>query len=842
MTDTSAQANSSEERIDALLQKLTLEEKASLLAGASTWSTASVERLGIPAIKVSDGPNGARGAGSFSGGTVTSACFPADIALAATWNSELIEQIGQALGEEAQTKGARLLLGPTVNMHRSPLSGRNFECFSEDPYLTARIAVSYIQGLQSRNVGATVKHFVCNDSEFERNSINSEVDERALREIYLPPFQAAVQEARTWSVMASYNKVNGVFASENATTLLTILKQEWGFDGFVMSDWFGTKSTAASINNGLDLEMPGPAIWRDVPQVVEGVRTGTIQQKAVDEAARRVLRIVMRSGAFEHSEERPEQAIDRPVHRTLIRTAGAESIVLLKNKGNILPLQKDTLKTLAIIGPNAKTAQIMGGGSAQVNAHYSITPYAGIMAQVDEHIQLGYEIGCTNHKMLPRMDVDVLATEGGNQFSLDYYNSLDLTGDVVYHATTKVTDQIWLGAIAPGVHMDNFSVRLTGTLIPQENGLHSFGLTSAGLTRFFVDGREVIDNWTHQTRGETFFGMGSTDVRAQIELMAGHTYKLVLEYSSQNSVMLTGFRLGYLPPIASDAIERAVALAARSDVALLFVGLNGDWEGEGHDRPDLELIGEQVTLIERVAAANPKTVVILQTGSPITMPWLDKVAGVIQAWYPGQECGNAIADVLFGSVNPSGKLSQTFPMRLEDNPAFINYPGENGHVRYGEGIFIGYRYYEKKLVAPLFPFGFGLSYTSFGYNNLHVSTSGVGSDDVATVSVDITNTGKLAGKEVVQVYVHDKQSTLVRPIKELKRFAKVDLSPGETRTVTFTLDRAALAYWDDAQHAWVAEAGEFEVLVGSSSQDIRVQDVFQLEKTVVFGGTTIGKR
>ena len=438
--------------------------------------------------------------------------------------------------------------------------------------------------------------------------------------------------------------------------------------------------------------------------------------------------------------------------------------------------------------------------------------------------------------MLPRLDASLLSPEGKNTFSLDYYNTPDLTGDVVHQATTNTADQTWMGAIAPSVQMNNFSVRLTGTLIPQESGLHSFSLTSAGLSRLFVDGREVVDNWTQQTHGNTFFGMGSSEVIAHLAMTAEQPYTLTVEYSSQNSVMLTGFRLGYLPPVAEDAIERAVALATRSDVALLFVGLNGDWEGEGHDRLDIELVGRQVELIERVAEANPKTVVVLQTGSPVRMPWLDKVASVIQAWYPGQECGNAIADVLFGAVNPSGKLSQTFPMRLEDNPAHINYPGENGRVHYGEGIFVGYRYYEKKRVAPLFPFGFGLSYTSFTYTNLQVHASTVTSDTVVSVNVDITNTGQYAGQEVVQVYVHDKQSTLSSPQKELKRFAKVALVPGETQTVTFTLDHSALAYWDDARHAWVAEAGEFEVLVGSSSQDIRLQAVFQLAKTVVFGG------
>ena len=566
---TSAQSNP-EGRIDTLLNALTLEEKVSLLAGASTWSTAAIERLGIPAIKVSDGPNGARGGGSLAGGSITSACFPVGIALASTWNPELIEQIGQALGEEAQTKGAQMLLAPTVNMHRSPLSGRNFECYSEDPYLTARIAVAYISGLQRQNVGATVKHFVCNDSEFERNTISSEVDERTLREIYLPPFQAAVQEAKTWGVMSAYNRINGVFAGENATTLLTILKQEWGFDGIVMSDWFGTKSTIDSINNGLDLEMPGPPIFRDGPQVLEGLQKGTIKSDAVDEAVRRVLRIVLRSGAFEHPTAQEEQAIDRLEHRALIRTTAAESMVLLKNEGNILPLNKEKLKTIAIIGPNAKTAQIMGGGSAEVNAHYAITPYAGIASHVGESVTLGYEIGCTNHKMLPRLDASLLTTGGddkdAHKFTIDYYNTPDLSGEIVYQTTTNTANQIWMGSIAPGVEGADFSARLIGTLTAQESGMHMFGITSAGLSRLFVNGQEVLDNWTKQTQGDTFFGMGSNEVTARIEMTAGQSYELAVEYSSLNAMMLRGFRLGYLPPVAENAIEQAAALAARSDV------------------------------------------------------------------------------------------------------------------------------------------------------------------------------------------------------------------------------------------------------------------------------------
>jgi beta-glucosidase len=829
-----------EAHIDALLQAMTSDEKALLLAGASIWTTHAIERLGIPSIKVSDGPNGARGGEGFVGGHVTSACFPVGIALASTWNPGLIERIGQALGEEAQSKGAQMLLAPTVNMHRSPLNGRNFECYSEDPYLAARIAVAYITGVQSKNVGATVKHFVCNDSEFERNSISSDVGERALREIYLPPFQAAVQEAKTWGVMASYNKVNGVFASENATMLHSILKDEWGYDGIVMSDWFGTKSTTPSINNGLDLEMPGPAIWRIQQQVTLLIEEGVVEMQAVDEAIRRLLRLYIRVGAFEHPESQPEQSIDNPAHRALIRSTAAESMVLLKNEGNILPLNLDSLKTIAIIGPNAKTAQIMGGGSAQVNAHYAITPYDGIAAQVGDKAQLGYEIGCTNSKMLPRLTTALLANNDGQaqNFTLTYYNNVDLSGEATYQDTSTLAEQMWMSDVAPSIDREKFSARLTGKLLPQESGTHSFGLSSAGLSRLFINGQLVLDNWTQQTPGDTYFGMGSTEIIAPVEMIAGQNYDLAVEYSTSGSPPVIGFRVGYLPPVAVDSIERAAALAAQSDVALLFVGLNGDWESEGHDRANMDLVGKQVELIERVAAANPKTVVVLQSGSPIAMPWLDKVAGVVEAWYPGQECGNSIADVLFGNVNPSGKLPQTFPQRLEDNPAYINYPGENGHVHYGEGIFIGYRYYEKKRVEPLFPFGFGLSYTHFVYDNLRLSANAIKPDESVTLSIDITNTGKRTGQEAVQIYVHDVAASVLRPIKELRGFAKVAVNPGETETVALTLDRTAFAYWDDGQHAWVAEAGEFEILVGSSSHDIRARAMLQVTETTVFGKAT----
>lgn len=822
-----------EARLDTLLQAMTLEEQVSLLAGASFWLTVPVERLGIPAIKVSDGPNGARGGGALVGG-VPAACFPVAISLASTWNTELVEQIGQALGEEAQSKGARVLLGPTVNIHRSTLNGRNFECYSEDPCLSAQIVAAYIKGVQSRGVAATVKHYVGNESEFQRMTISSEIDERPLREIYLPPFEAAVKEANVWAVMSGYNKVNGTYAGDHPQLLNGILKDEWGFDGIVMSDWFANHSVS-SVESGLDLEMPGPARERG-EKLVQAVQAGQVSPEAVKESARRVLRLIARVGGFDDPTIPAEQALDRPEHRALIRQAGAEGIVLLKNDG-VLPLDKQALTTLAVIGPNAKTAQIMGGGSAQVNAHYRVSPMEGITAQVGEAVEIGYEPGCTNYKYLPLLpNRQLVSLEGQPGFSAEYFNSLDLSGPVVCRKQTSDTEVMWFEPAGPEVNPAHFSARFTARLTPEVSGEHHFSLVSAGLSRLFVNGQLVVDNWEAWQPGDSYFTFGSREASGVVEFQAGQTYDLVIEYSRQNASILAALRMGMFQPLGDEAIERAVALAAAADVAVICAGLTGEWDSEGQDRPHMDLVGRQNELIARVAAANPRTVVVLQTGGPVTMPWLDQVAGVMQAWYPGQECGNAIADVLFGQVNPSGKLPQTFPVRLEDNPAFINYPGENGRVRYGEGIFVGYRYYEKKRVEPLFPFGFGLSYTSFTYANLRLSAEAIAPDGQLTVTVDVTNTGSQPGQEVVQLYVHDVTASLTRPPKELKGFAKVTLAPDETKTVTLPLDRQALAYWDDAPQAWVAEAGEFEVLLGSSAQDIRARGKFRLTETVIFGG------
>lgn len=829
--------------IDQLLRQMTLEEKVSMLAGSDMWHTTPVERLGIPALKMTDGPNGARGGGGFSSG-VRAACFPVGIALAASWNVDLLARVGQALGQEARTKGASMLLAPTVNIHRSPLNGRNFECYSEDPYLSGQLAIAYINGLQSQGVGATIKHFVCNDSEYQRNSISSEVDERTLHEIYLRPFQLAVREAHPWAVMAAYNRVNGTFAGEHPETLTTILRQQWGFAGIVMSDWFGTQSTAAAVRAGLDLEMPGPAIWRG-KKLLQAIERGELAETALDSCVRRLLCLLERAGAFEHPGEVPEQAIDRPEHRAIARQAAAEGIVLLKNEQGALPLQADTLRSLALIGPNARTARIMAGGSSQVTAHYAISPFEAITRRAAAQTQVGYEQGCSNDRSLPLLDMQLLL-KGGQEgathaLTVEYFNGSDPSGPVVHSEQTTTAELSWFGTLPAGVDPRQFAVRASGQFVAEETGTYTFGLVSTGVSRLFVAGQQVIDNWTSQQPGTAYFGMGSSEVTASVDLVAGQVYPLVLEYARARA-SFSAARLGCLRPQPADAFERAVQLAKSAEVALVFVGLSEEWESEGFDRPDLDLVGEQNRLITEVAAVNPRTVVVLQTGSPIAMPWLDHVAAVIQAWYPGQECGNAIADVLFGDVNPSGKLPQTFPVRLQDNPAYLHYPGENGQVRYGEGIFVGYRYYEKKHLAPLFPFGFGLSYTRFSYGGLHLSTRELAPDDTLTVSVEITNSGERAGQEVVQLYIRDRVALVQRPEKELKAFAKVELAAGASQRVTFTLTCEALAYYDLLKQAWVAEAGEFEVLVGSSSQDMRAAALLVLSDSWVSGSPLRSER
>jgi beta-glucosidase len=656
---------------------MTLEEKAALCTGASAWTTTPVERLNIPEMLVSDGPHGVRRVPdihSIGAPSLPATCFPTASCLASTWDVELLHQMGNALAEEAIALNVDVLLGPGVNMKRSPLGGRNFEYFSEDPYLAGELAAGLIDGIQSKGVGTSLKHFAVNNQEFQRFSISAEVDERTLREIYLPAFEKAVKQGKPWTVMCAYNKLNGEYCSQNEYLLNDILKNEWGFEGLVVSDWGAVHDRVAALKAGLDWEMPGPQDWR-VKAVIESVRSGELDEAILDESVRRILNIV-----FKAKETPKDGTFEVAAHHELAHTVAAEGMVLLKNNG-LLPLRDQ--QHIAVIGRAAENAHFQGGGSSHLNPTKVAMPFKE------------------------------LQTQAGN----------------------------------------------------------------AELT--YAEGYPSDDSF-HQ-----------------------------------------------------ELIDQAVGLAQSADVAILYIALPSYKESEGYDRSDLDLTEQQVALIKAVAGVQPKTVVVLNNGAPVAMSaWIDDVAAVLEAWMMGQAGGSAIADILFGKVNPSGKLAETYPLNLTDTPAYLNWPGDVGEVRYGEGLFIGYRYYDARKLPVIFPFGYGLSYTTFTYSNPKLSATTFKDLDGLMVTVDVTNTGKVAGKEIVQIYVHDQQSGLIRPQKELKGFAKVELQPGETKAVSIQLDFRAFAFYHPEYKQWITESGDFDILVAASASDIRHTLTATLQSTL----------
>ncbi|MBN2388284.1 MAG: glycoside hydrolase family 3 C-terminal domain-containing protein [Anaerolineales bacterium] len=806
-----------EKRVADLLEKLTLDEKVSLLSGRDLWFTVPIERLGIPSIVMTDGPHGVRSADPETGrpvGPVTA--FPPGISMGACWDPELVEQVAQALGEETRGMDCDILLGPCVNIVRHPLGGRNFETYSEDPYLTGRTAVAYIRGLQSRGVGASLKHYAVNNYEIERFRASSEVDERTLREIYLPHFEMAVKEARPWTVMCSYNRINGVYASQHDYLLNQILKDEWGFSGALISDWGANHTVYESIAGGLDLEMPGPAKYHRYLR--DAVEIWQIDPAAVDEAVRRVLRLVMLSGRME--KKTSKGSVNTRAHQVLARRLAEGAITLLKNDGGVLPLKG--IQSVAVIGPNAAEAVLQGGGSSRVPALYRVSPLQALKERLAGKVELVYEPGGDNYDEPSSIPPSWL--EGGLQGQA--FAAADLSGEAMLTRNGLGSD-FWMHTAWMDSPVKPRSFRWTGTLTVPESGTYKLSLHHMGTMRVLIDGKAVLDSRASQPKSLHPQGFKSATIACE----SGKNYALTLEYVRPLDQEVVAYSLGMGPtfvPGPDPRPGRAVEAARRCDVAVVFAGYPEAFETEGTDRPTMHLLGGQDELIAAVAAANPRTVVVLNAGAPVAMPWLDQVAAVVLAYYPGQENGNAVASVLLGEVNPSGKLPVTFPQRLEDSPAYLNnsYPGCR-EVIYGEGVYVGYRYFDAKGVAPLFPFGHGLSYTQFAYSELKVPKK-VRAGEKVRVSLKVKNTGRAAGKEVVQLYVADPQSSLPRPPKELKGFAKLALKPGQAKTVSFTLDERSLAYYDPVRKAWVAEPGEFEVLAGSSSADIRVRAKFSL--------------
>ncbi|MGA2176149.1 MAG: glycoside hydrolase family 3 C-terminal domain-containing protein [Verrucomicrobiota bacterium] len=680
-------------RVEDLLQRLTLEEKVSLVHGDSYFGTAPIPRLGIARRWLSDGPHGVRediGPDTWRTAGHTddfSTCMPAGIALAATWNPGLARAEGEAIGQEARQRGKQIMLGPGLNIERTPLCGRSFEYMGEDPFLTARMAVDYIRGVQSQGVASCAKHFAGNNQEWDRFTINVEVDERALREIYLPAFRAAVQEAGVWAVMGAYNKLRGQFCCQNDFLLNKILKGEWGFQGLVVSDWAATHDTREAVLNGLDLEMGTQTNFDRfflATPYLDGLRKGQFPMSGLDDKVRRNLRVMMAAHMFDPG---PPGSLNTPEHQAVARRVAEEAIVLLKNDGGALPLDVSAIKSLAVIGENAVALQAHGGESSAIKPLYEITPLQGILQRAGSRVNITYARG--------------------------YGENAD-----------------------------------------------------AGL------------------------------------------------------------------------VEQAVRAARQADAVIVVAGLgHGPFcDTEGTDRKDLKLPFGQDDLIDKVRQANPRTIVLVVAGSPVEMdPWLAGVPAVLQCWYSGMEGGNAIARVLFGDVTPSGKLPCTFPRHLADSPAHAlhAYPGQDGTVRYEEGLLVGYRYFDTKNVEPLFPFGHGLSYTRFEYSKFELARNTSAGDPVVSVKFEMANVGDRNGGEVAQVYVHQLHPGLPRPLKELKGFSKVFLAPNEKQAVSIPLDESAFAYYDPDKGGWLAEKGDFEILVGSSSRDIRWKGTFTLDQTTL---------
>ncbi|KAI1453760.1 beta-glucosidase B [Annulohypoxylon moriforme] len=850
------------DRIQSLLEALTLEEKCRLVAGKNMWETCNIDRLGIRSLKTTDGPAGVRGA-TWIDGTHTT-YIPCGISLAATFDPDLIERVGAILGAETRSKNSHILLAPTMNISRSPLGGRNFENFGEDPYLSGRMATSYVRGVQERgDVGACIKHFVANDQETRRFNMDQQIDERTLREIYLKPFEMTLRDARPWTVMTSYPKINGSHA-DCSISLREILRDEWGFNGLVMCDWGGLNDTVKSMIAGTDLEMPGPPI-RYGEKLVEAVRAGLVSEKEhVDVSVRRLLELLDRVGLLDNSEANAtaekegtvkktrEGSSDLPEFRALTRKAASEAIVLLKNSNDVLPLQPKKIKKLAILGPNAKKPTTGGTGSAAVNPYYITNPYDSISAAVlqqNPDIQISFSKGILTN-MQPPLPGDMLKTPDGAATGLqvDFYAGHEFQGPVV--GSSKWQNSIIFmmsdGDTPEVLRGKPHCYRATGILTPTASGTYDLSLSSTGKAKLFVDDALVIDNSKWTQMGGTFMNCGSANQIATLELEAGRAYGFRVDNivvpppipPHDNTLFHTvsGLRVGVELRIDEQALfDEAVAAARDADAVVLVVGHNNDTEKEGTDRTSLSLPRRTDEFVTAICAANAKTAVVTQSASAISMPWAESAPAIVHAWYQGQENGNALADVLVGNVNPSGRLPITFPRRLEDHGSHRWFPGDakRDYAEYGEGILVGYRWFDAKDIEPLWPFGFGLSYTTFEISDVRVDGMIKIGDSTqrAIVSATVTNTGSVDGAEVIQLYMSPspiikEKSREVAP-RSLVGFCKLAIAAGESKTARIELSCSVVSWFDvegtkgsSSSGRWRVDGGTYECYVGMSSRNI----------------------
>ncbi|KNG49079.1 glycoside hydrolase family 3 protein [Stemphylium lycopersici] len=815
-------------KVETLLQSLTLEEKISLLAGKDFWETVPIPQKGVPAIKTSDGPNGARGE-TFTGGT-RAACFPAAVCAAATWDPANGKRIGHALAEETKTKSARVLLAPTMCNHRHPLGGRNFESFSEDPHLAGKMAANVVSGLQEKGIAATIKHFAANEQETDRLRVNEIVSERALREIYMKPFEITIKEANPLAVMTSYNKINGTHADSNQFLLKQVLRGEWGWEGLVMSDWGGTNSTADSLNAGLDLEMPGPTRWRGVDAVTEAVKKGQVTEDTITARARNVLTLIEKVGGFENPEIPPERSIVDPKHCKLIREVAGQGITLLKNDG-VLPLRKEQVKgkKIGLFGL-AKEALIHGGGSASLNAHYRITPEEGLKATYGDDVEFKFAKGAATYRLIPPLSKGCKDLEGKDGWTMELFNKGNTTKPIKTANNNEA-------AFSPLLEHEakHSEVKFTAMFTPTESGSHYLGCSGIGPTIVRINDDIVYEQKHNSPDAMGFLFGGNPEKEFRVPFIKGTSYKIDITSkppagNADAGILdgLPGFRLGFMYEEEHDMDMAAEAkeLAKECDIALVFTGHTPVWETEGQDQVgfDLPRDGSQDKLVEAVASVNTKTIVVNSTGVAVALPWLEKVSALVQAWFPGQEAGNSIADILSGTVNPSGHLPISWPKRIEDAPAYGNFPGSRDAdgqltVRYQEGIFVGYRHYDRVAADKIhFPFGFGLSYTTFCISGANVAQSSSGA---FVASATVKNTGDVAGATVVQLYVGKKEKNLeLHPVKTLAAFEKIHVAPGEEKRVELQCANKDFAYFDEAAKKWAVDRGQYEFSFAQSAGHI----------------------
>jgi beta-glucosidase len=831
--------------IDAALAALSLDDKCRLVAGQTTWRTQAFPDAGIPQLKMSDGPNGVRGEGHGGAGT-PGVVMPSGITTGATWDADLVAELGALVGTEAVRKGAHIVLGPTVNLHRTPVGGRTFECYSEDPELTGALASAWVRGVQANDVAVTVKHFVANDTEIERMSVDVDVDERTLRELYLRPFERTVKEADAWGIMSSYNKVAGEHAAHNRRLLTEILRGEWGFDGFVVSDWYGVHDAAPAANAGLDLEMPGPVrIYGN--KLVAAVERGEVDEAQVDRLVRDLLVLANRVKADERSPDVAERSIDDPAERALTRRAAVAGTVLLRNEpidqgsrtAPVLPIDPSTLRRVAVIGPNADIDRCMGGGSA------SLTPFRHrtLLAALTDRIGPGtstdatvtYAPGVRIDRLTPVVRKGQLLSPSGERgLTVSYVNGSDWSADAVLEQPTPTTLVRFFGSVPAGVDPQKFSARIEGSFVPDVDGTHTIGVVTTGPMAVAVDTGDglhdvLADRDMTLPRSEEFFGYGSIEVTHDIECRAGVAVPLYIGFATRSGNGFAAIRVGIRPPEPADLMDRAVAAAADADVAVVMVGTNDEWETEGHDRTTMDLPGRQDELIRRVVAANANTAVIVNAGSPVTMDWADAAdpaaaPAILTSFFAGQEQAEALVDVLLGVADPGGRLPTTIPKRLADHPAYLHHRPDHdstgaGTQRYGEGLFMGYRAYDARDLSPRFAFGHGLSYGTCEWGEPVASATSIGTGDSVTVNLSVTATDNRDATVVVQGYVAAVAPSAIRPPKELKAWTKLVVPAGATVPATLQFGPDAFHHWDTASATWTIEPGDYDLVIAASSTD-----------------------